>query len=95
MPFLPWFTCIRHLAHVLSVPPNKSVTTLRYNRRHGPVYIQAMPVGTYRVQSLGFLRSSIKNRIIVLRTVQSMFSELTVRPIKNGLYKGSVACFDF
>ena len=75
--------------------PNKSVTTLRYTRRHGPVYIQAMPVGTYRVQSPGFLRSSIKNRIIVLRTVQSMFSELTVRPIKNGLYKGSVACFDF
>ena len=27
--------------------PNKSVTTLRYTRRHGPVYIQAMPVGTY------------------------------------------------
>ena len=36
--------------------PNKSVTTLRYTRRHGPVYIyiQAMPVGTYRVQSPGF-----------------------------------------
>ena len=29
---------IRHLAHVLSTP-NKSVTTLRYTRRHGPVYI--------------------------------------------------------
>ena len=34
--------------------PNKSVTTLRYTRRHGHVYIQAMPVGTYRVQSPGF-----------------------------------------
>ena len=34
--------------------PNKSVPTLRYTRRHGPVYIQAMSVGTYRVQSLGF-----------------------------------------
>ena len=34
--------------------PNKSVTILRYTRRHGPVYIQAMPVGTYRVQSPGF-----------------------------------------
>ena len=54
MPFLPLFTGIRHLAHVLSVPPNKSVTTLRYTRRRGPVYIQAMPVGTYRVQSPGF-----------------------------------------
>ena len=54
MPFLPLFTGIRHLAHVLTVPPNKSVTTLRYTRRHGPVYIQAMPVGTYRVKSPGF-----------------------------------------
>ena len=26
----------------------------RYTRRHGLVYIQAMPVGTYRVQSPGF-----------------------------------------
>ena len=38
--------------------PNKSVTTLRYTHRHVPVYIyiyiQAMPVGTYRVQSPGF-----------------------------------------
>ena len=36
--------------------PNKCVTTLRYTRRHGPVYIyiQAMPVGTYWVQSPGF-----------------------------------------
>ena len=33
--------------------PNKSVTTLRYTRRHRPI-IQAMPVGTYRVQSPGF-----------------------------------------
>ena len=34
--------------------PNKSVATLRYTRRQGPVYIQAMPVGTCRVQSTGF-----------------------------------------
>ena len=34
--------------------PNKSMTTLRYTRRHRPVYIQAMPVGTYRLQSPGF-----------------------------------------
>ena len=39
--------------------------------------------------------SSIKKRIIVRRTVRRMFGELTVRPIKNGRYKGSVACFDF
>ena len=35
--------------------PNKSVPTLRYTRRPGP--IQAMPVGTYRVQSPGFLKT--------------------------------------
>ena len=34
--------------------PNKSVPTLRYTRRHGLIYIQAMPVGIYRVQSPGF-----------------------------------------
>ena len=45
MPFLPLFTGIRHLAHVLTVPPNKSAPTLRYTRR---------PVSTYRVQSPGF-----------------------------------------
>ena len=33
--------------------PNKSVTTLRYTRSMD-LYIQAMPVGTYRVQSPGF-----------------------------------------
>ena len=33
--------------------PNKSVPTLRYTCRPGP-FIQAMPVGTYRVQSPGF-----------------------------------------
>ena len=36
-----------------SLYPNKSVATLRYTRRHGPIY-SSMPVGTYRVQSLGF-----------------------------------------
>ena len=33
--------------------PNKSMPTLRYTRRPGP-FIQALPVGTYRVQSPGF-----------------------------------------
>ena len=28
--------------------PNKSVTTLRYTRRHVPIYIQAIPVDTDR-----------------------------------------------
>ena len=30
-------------------------------------------------------KSSIKKRIIVRRTVRSMFGEQTVRPVKNGL----------
>ena len=49
--FFRLFTGIRHLAHVLTCPraANKSVPTLRYTRRHGPVY-----TGTYRVQSPGF-----------------------------------------
>ena len=35
--------------------PNKSVPTLRYTRRHGPIYIyRSMPEGSYRVQSPGF-----------------------------------------
>ena len=38
MPFLLLFTSIRHLAHVLTVPPQKSVPTLHYTRRPGPVY---------------------------------------------------------
>ena len=36
--------------------PNKSVPTLCYTCRHGPIYIyiySSMPVGTYQVQSLG------------------------------------------
>ena len=32
-------------------------------------------------------KSSIKKRIIVRRSVRSIFGEQTVRPIKNGLYK--------
>ena len=53
MLFLPLFTGIRHLAHVLTVPPTKAcllcATPAGLDR-----YTQAMPVGTYRVQSPGF-----------------------------------------
>ena len=37
MPFLPLFTGIRHLAHVLIVPPTKA-PTLRYTSRPGLIY---------------------------------------------------------
>ena len=53
MPFLPLFTGIRHLAHVLSVPPTKACL-LCATPAGLDLYIQAMPVGTYRVQSPGF-----------------------------------------
>ena len=35
-------------------------------------------------------KSSIKKRIIVRRTVRSIFGEQTVRPIKNGFHGGGV-----
>ena len=53
MPFLPLFTGIRHLAHVLAVPPPKA-HLLCATPAGLDLYIQAMPVGTYRVQSPGF-----------------------------------------
>ena len=53
MPFLPLFMGIRHLAHMLAVPPTK-VRLLCAIPAGLDLYIQAMPVGTYRVQSPGF-----------------------------------------
>ena len=53
MPFLPLFTGIRHLAHVLTVPLTKACL-LCATPAGLDLYIQAMSVGTYRVQSPGF-----------------------------------------
>ena len=53
MPFLPLFTGIRHLAHVLTVPPTKACR-LCATPAGLDLDAHAMPVGTYRVQSLGF-----------------------------------------
>jgi len=44
---------IRHLAHVLSVPPTKACL-LCATPAGMDLYRQAMPVGTYQVQSPGF-----------------------------------------
>ena len=63
MPFLPLFTGIRHLAHVLTVPPTK-VCLLCATPAGLDLYIQTMPVDTYRVQSLNLRRSSIVNVIL-------------------------------
>ena len=49
------FTGIRHLPHVLTVPPTKA-WLLCATPASMDLYIQAMPVGTYRVQSPGFLK---------------------------------------
>ena len=46
---------IRHFAHMLTVPPTK-VWLLCATPTGLDLYIQAMPVGTYRVQSPGFLK---------------------------------------
>jgi len=55
MLFLPLFTGIRHLAHVLTVPPTKACLLCATPAGLDLYkYIQAMPVGTYRVQSPGF-----------------------------------------
>ena len=55
MPFLPLFTSIHHLAHVLTVPPTKA-WLLCATPAGMDLHIQAMPVGTYWVQSPGFLK---------------------------------------
>ena len=55
MLFLPLFTGIRHLAHVLSVPPTKACL-LCATPMVMDLYRQAMPAGTYQVQSPGFLK---------------------------------------
>ena len=53
IPFLPLLTGIRHLAHVLSVPPTKA-WLLCATPAGMDLYRQAMPVGTYRMLSPGF-----------------------------------------
>ena len=54
MAFLPLFTGICHLAHVLTVPPTKACLLCATPAGMDLYIIQAMPVDTYRVQSPGF-----------------------------------------
>ena len=53
MPSLRLFTGTRHLAQVLTVPPTKACI-LCATPAGMDLYMQAMPVSTYRVQSPGF-----------------------------------------
>ena len=63
MPFLPLFAGIHHsLAHVLTVPPTK-VWLLCTTPTGLHLCIQAMPVGTYWVQSPGFLKIVYYHRL--------------------------------
>ena len=57
MPFLPFVYGYPSFSPRAHCTPNKSVPTLSYTRRHGPIYIyiyRSMPEGSYRVQSPGF-----------------------------------------
>ena len=63
--FLPLFMGIRHLAHVLTVPPTK-VWLLCATPAGMDLYIQPMPVGTYWVQSPGF------PKIVYLWTIENI-----------------------
>ena len=68
------FTGVRHLAHVLTVPPAKACL-LCATPAGMDLYRQAMPVGTYRVQSLGFPSSSIAVSTAVRDKVTKTVSE--------------------
>ena len=83
MPFLPLFTGIRHLAHVLTVPPTKA-------RLLCATPAGLVPIGTYRVQSPGFpkivylqdcfrLMSKIQFSIVVLGYILGLRSVLLSR----------------
>ena len=78
MPFLPLFTGIRHLAHVLSVPPTKA-WLLCATPTGIDLYIQAMPVCTYRVQSPGFPKIvySSKNATLINSFIFNAQSSIT------------------
>ena len=54
MAFLPLFTGIRHLAHVLTVPPTKACLLCATPAGVDLYIYRSMPEGSYRVQSPGF-----------------------------------------
>ena len=62
--------------------PNKSAPTLRYTRRHGPK-IQAMPVGTYRVQSPGFPKIVYYLRLLFPEIVYSQQNKIMTSSSRN------------
>ena len=81
MPFLPLFMGIRHLAHVLTVPPIKACL-LCTTPAGLDLYILAMPVGTYRVQSPGFPK-----------IVYSSFSYIHVEMLLDCMFPTSTRLF--
>ena len=55
MPFLPFVYGYPSSSPRAHCTTNKSVPTLCYTSRHGPIY-RSMPEGSYQVQSPGFLK---------------------------------------
>ena len=54
IPFLPLFMGIRHLPHVLTVPPTKACLLCSTPAGMDLYIYRSMPEGSYRVQSHGF-----------------------------------------
>ena len=70
---------ICHLAHVLTVPPTKTCI-LCATPAGLDLYIQAMPVGTYRVQSPGFPKIVyyVKGKLCVMAIFTFVSTDLAV-----------------
>ena len=60
MPFLPFVYGYSSSSPRAHCPPNKSVPTLRYTRRHGLVYTDPCPKALTECSPLDFRRSSIR-----------------------------------
>ena len=59
MPFLPFVYGYPSSCPRAQCTPNKSVPTLRYTRRHGPIYTGPCPKALTECSTLDFRRSSI------------------------------------
>ena len=78
------FTGIRHLAHVLTVPPTKACLLCATPAGCDLYIYSSMPVGTYRMQSLGFpkLRQTVDNSFVLGPILLELFpfnSGMTLR----------------
>ena len=92
MPFLPLFTGIHHsLAHVLSVPPTKA-WLLCTTPAGMDLYRQAMPAGTYRVQSPGFPKIIYSQHMHSNNTLWLIYSPPPPPPTTHALWQHTLTC---